>query len=116
MKECHRSPLKLLKPLRSVWIYVQAGPFMPHSKQPRLALTRNCLLFVNCFAFPYTTFRNCLFQRIGESINVSNIVPINGPGLRFLFWRSNFTISDDTDTLAIRKKLLFNACQILPGN
>src|SRR6266699_6650435 len=74
------------------------------------------MLFVNCFALPLACCRNGFFESPGQAVNVSYIIAVDRPDFSFLLQAARFAVRGNADALAIRKELLFDACQVFPAH
>src|SRR5258708_12992109 len=89
---------------------------MPPSRRRRPRLTRRpFFLFMNCFALPLACYGNGFFEGPGQAINVGYIIAVDRPGFGFLLRAARYAVCSNVDALAIREKLLFDACTVFPA-
>src|SRR5215469_7145805 len=88
---------------------------MRRSKPQRPGLTRR-ILFVNCFALPLACCGNGFFEGPGQAINAGQVITVDSPCLGFLLRAAWFAVRGNTDALATREELFFDACQFFPAH
>src|SRR5258707_8906511 len=103
-------PLTTRSSSRSSPVKIGAGAISTRS-----CWCRTASLVMHRLTVPLACLRDGLLERLGQAINIGHIIPVDRPRLRFLLRRRRLAIDNDTDTLSIGEKFLFDACQVFPG-